>query len=85
MMKQKILLELAVRSQEFINSYYRQWMGRGSEVAGSSFHLKFLELQPLPPLPALLPVIMTLATAREGFAEKNIAFSPSVSVEQYTN
>ena len=49
-------------------------------VAGSSFRLKFLELQPLPPLPALLPV-MTLAPAREGFAEKNIALSPSVSVE----
>ena len=39
MMKQDILLELAVRSQEFINSYYRQWMGRGSEVAGSSFQI----------------------------------------------
>ena len=39
MMKQEILLELAVRSQEFINSYYRQWMGRGSEVAGSSFQI----------------------------------------------
>ena len=50
-------------------------------VAGSSFRLKFLERQPLPPLPALLPVIMTLAPAREGFAEKNIALSPSVSVE----
>lgn len=39
MMKQEILLELAVRSQEFINSHYRQWMGRGSEVAGSSFQI----------------------------------------------